>query len=284
MQTRRIIAVHLLNDYSGSPFVFSQALDALQRDENEVHIFTATPAGKGFLHEVSGAFVHPVYYHSSLNKLLNLFYYLHSQLYLFIKILLYVNRRDLVYINTMLPFGAALAGWLRGCKVIYHLHQAPSAPSLLRQGLLLVMKITASKCLYVSKYLRSKTRVKTKSKVIYNSVPEHFIARAQSYKASAGQPFRVLMISSLSKNKGVFQLLECAFQLPKLHFDLVVNAHQQDIDHFFKGVELPANLKVFPVQRNVHPFYAGASVVVNLSIPGQWNEAFWNDNIRGDVL
>src|SRR5690349_25127398 len=104
MKKRRVIAIHLLNDYSGSPFVFSQALEALNAEAPEIHIFTATPAGKGILHEVNGAFVHPVFYRTSPKYALRVVYFLYSQLYLFVKMLFFLQRRDIVYINTVLPF------------------------------------------------------------------------------------------------------------------------------------------------------------------------------------
>lgn len=274
MKNSRIIAVHLLNNFGGTSFVFSQALEALQHEEKEIHVFTANPAGKGFLHEVTGAFVHTVYYRSSVNRGLMALFYLHSQLYLFVRLLFFVNRADLVYVNTLLPFGAALAAWIRGCRVVYHVHQVTQKPRILKHWLLLVARITATKCIYVSKYLRTDSPLRTRSKVIYNSLPEKFISQAKSYSSPLVAPFRVLMICSLKKAKGIFQFVECAQHLPLLHFDLVIGSSQYDIDRFFKGHNLPENMQTFPVQKNVHPFYASASLVVNLSIPGDFTESF----------
>ncbi|MEO6930051.1 MAG: glycosyltransferase family 4 protein, partial [Chitinophagaceae bacterium] len=274
MRNSRIVAVHLLNDFSGTSFVFSQALEALQHDENEIHVFTANPAGKGFLHEVTGAFVHTVYYRSSINRLLMALFFIYSQLYIFIRLLFFVRRSDLVYVNTVQPFGAALAAWMRGCRVVYHVHKVTQRPGILKHWLLMVVRITSTKCIYVSKYLRANSPLKTRSKVIYNSLPLKFIAQAKSYISPVGQPFRVLMLCSLKKAKGILQFVECAQRLPQLHFDLVISSSQHDIDRFFKDRLLPENLSIFPVQKNVHPFYASASLVVNLSIPGEFNESF----------
>src|SRR5690349_21624950 len=143
MKKRRVIAIHLLNDYSGSPFVFSQALEALQSEAPEIHVFTATPAGKGFLHEVNGAFVHPIYYRNSRRRLFAIAYFLYSQLYLFVKMLLFLQRRDIVYINTVLPFGAALAARFRGCKLICHVHEISLRPSVFKQWLMTIISVTA---------------------------------------------------------------------------------------------------------------------------------------------
>lgn len=274
MITSRIVAVHLLNDFSGTSFVFSQALEALQNEENEVHVFTANPAGKGFLHEVTGAFVHTVYYRSSVNRLLMAMCFLYSQLYIFIRLLFFVRRSDLLYVNTIQPFGAALAAWVRGCRIVYHVHKVTQKPGILKHWLLLVVRMTATKCIYVSKYLRANSPLRTKSQVIYNSLPEKFISQAKSYNSPAGQPFRVLMLCSLKKAKGIFQYIECANRLPQLHFDLVLGGTQAAIDRFFKGYHLPKNMSVFPVQKNVHAFYASASLVVNLSVPGEFTESF----------
>ena len=51
-----------------------------------------------------------------------------AQTWLFAKLFFKINSRDTVYINTLLPFGAALAAKLRGCKVVYHVHEVSVKP------------------------------------------------------------------------------------------------------------------------------------------------------------
>lgn len=273
MRKPRVIAVHLLNDFSGSPFVFGQALEALQNDGYEVHLFTATPYGRGVLSDLC-TIQHPVFYKWSSNKWLALFYFLLSQLLIFFNVLFVSRKNDLVYINTMLPFGAAMAARIRGCKVIYHIHEVSVKPVILKRALLFVINHTADHCIYVSEYVRQNTFLQIPGTVIYNALPLAFIQKARHHQSKQPERFKVLMLCSLKKYKGVFEFVQCAAKLPQLQFELVLNASQGEIHSFFNSMKLPSNLALYPAQSNVHPFYAEASVVLNLSLPEEWIESF----------
>jgi len=84
----------------------------------------------------------------------------------------------------------------------------------------------------------------------------------------------VLMVCSLKAYKGVFDFVNLASEMPKIKFELVVNAAKADLDDFFKDHTIPKNLKIFPVQTNVHLFYSRAFMVLNLSHPDKWVETF----------
>jgi L-malate glycosyltransferase len=273
MKKSRIIAVHLLNDFSGSPFVFSQALLALQQDGHEIHLFTATPSRRGFLSDLN-IIQHPVFYKWSSNKWLTLFYFLLSQWLIFLKVLIACRKNDTVYINTMLPFGAAIAACMRGCKVIYHIHEVSVKPLSLKKALLFIIKHTADHCIYVSEYVKINTSLQVPATVIYNALPFSFMQKAKQHQSKLPERFTVLMLCSLKKYKGVLEYVQCAAALPQLQFELVLNASQDEINSFFSSVSLPANLALYPAQSNVHPFYARASVVLNLSLPEKWIETF----------
>lgn len=274
MKTPRIIGVHLLNDFSGSPFVFSQALQALQKNEEEVHLFTATPSGNGFLNTVTGIHTHKIFYRWSPNKFLTLFYFLLSQISLFFKMILFSRSTDIIYVNSILPFGAALAGKVRGAKVIYHVHEVSIKPVMLKKFLLWVMNHTATKCLYVSKFLQKATASNKPATVIYNSLPESFREEASRGYVRSRSGFTVLMLCSLKKYKGVDIFFRLAQSLPTIKFVLVLNASDKDIQDYFAGEQLPRNLKLVPAQKNVHPFYRDCDLVLNLSLPHQWVETF----------
>src|SRR6478752_2072545 len=112
MDKPRLFAVHLLNDFSGSPLVLRQSLEAL-RGEYEIHLYTATPSGKGFLTDIEDVQTHKVSYNWSRFKIFTLAMFLYSQLSVFIRLSIRLRRDDTVYINTLLPFGAAWAARLR---------------------------------------------------------------------------------------------------------------------------------------------------------------------------
>jgi L-malate glycosyltransferase len=273
MKNARIIAVHLLNDFSGSPFVFSQALEALHEQGMDIELFTSTPSGEGFLNTVS-AKRHNVFYRWSKSRWLTLVYFLYSQWLMFWRVITACERGDIIYINTILPFGAALAGKLRGCHVVYHIHEVSIRPVLLKKFLLLIVGITASHCIYVSAYVRNNTAVNCGGTVIYNALPIEFVRRAKASGKADEERFRVLMLCSMKVYKGIFSFLECARRLPDLHFDLVLNAKQFDIEKYFFKTKLPANISIYPAQADVHRFYESSSVVVNFSLPDQWVETF----------
>ncbi|MBS1668479.1 MAG: glycosyltransferase family 4 protein [Bacteroidetes bacterium] len=273
MKKPKVIAVHLLNDFSGSPFVFGQALEALHKDGFEVNLFTATPSGKGFLNGLP-VVINPLVYRWSKHKWLTLFYFLISQLTVFLKVLFISRKNDLVYINTMLPFGAALAGKLRGSKVVYHIHEVSVKPVSLRKILLFIVKHTAAHCIYVSEYVRNATALQVPDTVVYNALPEEFVRKAALDQPASTSGFTALMLCSLKIYKGVFEFLECAEILPQIQFELVLNASQTEINSFFGERLMPDNVKIYAAQSDVHPFYQRASVLLNLSLPDKWVETF----------
>ncbi|TAE44752.1 MAG: group 1 glycosyl transferase, partial [Bacteroidetes bacterium] len=108
---RRIVAVHLLNNFSGSPMVFAQALKALAARGAEVHLYSS--GGPGFLSELPVS-QHLVWYAWAPGKYRRLLNYAVSQAILFVRMLRYARQDVSFYVNTLLPAGAALAGKLMG--------------------------------------------------------------------------------------------------------------------------------------------------------------------------
>lgn len=274
MKKNRIIAVHLLNDFSGSPFVLRQSLEALLKKGYEVELLTATPGEAGFLSDIEGVSTYPVFYKWSPNKWMTLLLFLYSQLYLFFKVLFKAHRSDIVYVNSLLPFGAALGARIKGAKVLYHIHEVSIKPAILKKFLLAIADFTASKGIFVSQDLQQRTRFKSNSAVVYNSLPASFIQEAMTAKRKSDSNFSILMICSLKKYKGVDEFVEIARRLPRFTFTLVLNASLPEIDTYFMEMKVPANLELIPSQKNVHPFYQQADVVMNLSRPDEWVETF----------
>ena len=109
---KSIAFIHLLNDYSGSPRVFQSVINSSIVDGNESLIITSF--GKGFLSEIKGATYSFVEYTFFKNKFLALLRYLLWQIVVFFRVLFLPSRFKIIYINTMHPFGAAIAGRVRG--------------------------------------------------------------------------------------------------------------------------------------------------------------------------
>lgn len=272
----KVVCVHLLNDYSGSPLVFSEAIKGLAKSGHQIDLYTSGQS-QGFL---TGLPVqdNTFWYRFYKNKYLRLTAFMISQMVLFLKLLKYWRQPIDIYINTILPFGAALAGKVMNKKVIYHLHETSINPPRFKKMLQLIAESTANTAIYVSHYLMKKEPLRgVTSSVVHNALPDEFVNKASSYrlhKIPGHGPFCVLMLCSLKTYKGVNDFVELAERMPHIQFELVLNSSQIYIDRFFASKKLPDNLQTYAATDNVHPFYERANLVLNLSHPDQWIETF----------
>ena len=151
-----IIAVHLLNDRSGSPLVLRHALAALHQAGHRLDLLTATPGPAGHLSHLPGVRTHALPYRWSASAWRTLLRFGWAQLVVFWKVLWLAHPGATVYVNSLLPFGAALAGRCRGARVVYHVHEVSIRPALLRRLLCAVVNRTAHEALFVSEYVRQR--------------------------------------------------------------------------------------------------------------------------------
>jgi len=275
MKKKRIFAVHLLNDFSGSPLILRQALEILS-GENEVHLYTSTPSGEGALSDIPHVITHDSFYKWSPNRLITLVYFLSAQFILFCRLIMKLRRRDTVYINTLLPFGAALAAKLSGARVIYHIHEVNIKPPGLKSFLVKIADRFADRLIFVSEFVREQFDFpESRTEVIYNALPNAFVKEAiKTVSPNRTKPFTVLMLCSLKAYKGVYQFIELAKRLPQIKFQLVLNAPANKVEQFKIETNAPENCEIFPTQKDTAPFYKSAYVVANLSLTDQWLETF----------
>jgi len=273
---KRILAVHLLNDRSGSPLVLRNALEALVADGYHVDLLTGTPAGQsGFLSHLPGVTTHALPYRWTPNRWRTLLNFAWVQVLLFVKVLRLATPATVVYINSLLPCGAALAAKCLGARVVYHLHEVSIRPALLKRMLCAVVNFTATRAVFVSHYVKETLQLRVpQQQVIYNALSASFVVTAQRQLAPTSQAFVVLMACSLKDYKGVPEFVQLARTMPTLQFELVLNAPEAQVKQFCTEQALPTNLGVFASTSDMHPFYQRASVVVNLSRPSEWVETF----------
>ncbi len=273
---KKVVAIHLLNDYSGSPLILATVLKGFRENNIPVDLCTSKE-GSGFLSNLDVNY-QPLSYQWHPNKYRRLLNFLVFQVILFFKLLSYRKEDVVIYINTLLPFGAALAGKLMGKRVVYHFHETSIKPALLKRFLKMVANKTAQEIIYVSKFLHEKEGLKqVKARIVPNSLSPTFLADASKYLGKAKDPqirFVVLMLCSLKEYKGVLEFLQIARAMRDIEFELVLNANEAAIEEFFEGYEKSDNLTIFPVQTNVHLFYKHANLVLNLSRPDEWVETF----------
>lgn len=276
---KQIIFVHLLNDYSGSPKVLSQVINAHKEQGVEISLFTGK-SSTGFLSNCSKK--HQYYFYQRFqNRYGTLFSFVASQIHLFFKLLSYRNKEVTLYINTMLPFGAAVFGKIFGKRVYYHIHETSITPAGLKRFLRFIVQKTASKIIFVSNSVKKLEPFTTiEQHVVYNAVTEDFYKLASEHQYQVKQEnggFNVLMICSLRAYKGVDEFIEIAKQcssFKQLRFTLILNVAQKEIETYFSSVTIPENVIIKATQKDLHSFYTQASLVLNLSRIDQWVETF----------
>lgn len=270
----KIYAFHLLNDYSGSPKVLMQLVNGWVKKGINVTVVTASGC-KGFLSGLQGAGYINFWYAFAKNPFLRLLNFIISQVHLFFKLFFKIKKEDIIYINTVLPFGAALLGKLKGCRVIYHIHETSVKPKILKKFLFGVVNTCSHDAIFVSDFLlHEEKHLKAKKHILYNAIEDSFLEEGFKAGETYTKNRNVLMICSLKEYKGVYEFMQLANSLKNYNFILVVNASKTEIDNFFNNTQLPGNLTVFPTQTDTHPFYRWADIVVNLSRRDEWVETF----------
>ena len=275
-----IVFVHLLNDSSGSPKVLASAIAAMRKRGEVARLFVGSD-GTGCLDKV-GVPITRYWYKRGAHRLVTLFTYFFSQVCLFMKL---TQARDLprdaiLYVNTLLPFGAALYGAITRRPVVYHLHEVSVSPAPLKWFLTAIARITADRLIYVSDFHRSTLPIPSVPAVtVYNALNDVFLRRAATSRYVHRQEgvFNVLMLASLRDYKGVPALLTLAKRLQEradIYFHLVVNDNETDIQRYFMRRPLPHNLTVYPRTDDPASHYARSSLVLNLSRPDLWVETF----------
>lgn len=275
-----IVFAHLLNDRSGSPRVLCSSMLALRQNEARLHLFVGSD-GSGCLDE-TGAPTTRYWYRRTPYRLPTLFTYLFSQGCLFFRLLRsgFIDRDAVIYVNTLLPFGAALYGRLTGRPVVYHLHEVSVTPAPLRWFLTTMARLTACSLIYVSDFHRGRLPIGgAPATTVHNALDDAFLLRARgsAYHHRCDGQFNVLMLAALRDYKGVPEFLALADGLqgrPDIRFHLVVNDEESATRRYFHDRSLSPNVMIHPRTNEPGVHYAGASLVVNLSRPDLCVETF----------
>lgn len=277
---RQVICFHLFNNFSGSPNVLATVINELSRKKYKVTLVTSFNNG-GFLSDVICAEKINIPYLFKNNLFLRLFQFFKYQVLASV-CLLRISRKAIVYINTIQPFLPAIVARVRGHKIIYHVHEAYPKKSTFTKFLFYVLQTTTNKIVCVSEYVKSQLNYKAVSKahVVYNSLSTNFIKNQTSKLNSKGRK-SIIMVSSAKEYKGIFEFCKLALLLEQYDFLLVCDATKQEISVLFSNYKNISNLQIFPTQTNIHPFYAKADLILNLSNPKQIIETFGLTIIEG---
>ena len=277
---KKIIFIHLFNDNSGSPKVLRETIRAVCAHKMPAKLYVGSD-GDGIL-STCGIPTSHYWYRRTGKPPLTLVTFLTSQFLLFCQLLFdrSIAKDAIIYVNTLLPFGAALYGKLTARRVIYHVHEISITPMPLKFLLTSIARHTSSMNIYVSDaHMQALPLPGPPAQRVYNALGSDFLrkARASSYEPQRNGNFTVLMVASLRDYKGVLELLGLAASLVdngEIRFELVVNDDSAAISHYFIGRELPPNLTVYPRTSDTSKFYGRASLLLNLSRVDQWLETF----------
>ncbi|MBK6006674.1 glycosyltransferase family 4 protein [Ramlibacter ginsenosidimutans] len=275
-----IVFAHLLNDRSGSPKVLAEAIEGLSSAGQPTALFVGSD-GSGCLDDV-GVPTTRYWYRRGAHRLTTLFAYVASQLALFGKLLLSrgIPKDAIVYANTLLPFGAAVYGRLTGRKVVYHLHEVSLTPWPLQWFLTTVARWTAAHLIYVSEFHRHCLPIPgVPATTVFNALDPAFVKKGKQahYRHRRDGAFRVLMLASLRDYKGIPEFIELARRVSEredINFDLIANDDEEAVVRYFASRKVPGNVTVHARTSDLTPWYAKASLVINLSRPDQWIETF----------
>ena len=264
-----IVFVHLLNDRSGSPRVLCGVMAALVEPGVRQMLYMGC-GGDGFLSE-SGVPARRYTYRRGSNRWAVLRNWLASQLDLSCKLW---GARDIdqdatLYVNTLLPFAAAVYGRLTGRRLVWHVHEVSLQPRALQWLLVVLVKWAADTVICVSEFQRSRLRLSSAC-VVRNAVDVAIFASGMRnvYMPRRDSVFRVCLLCSLRDYKGVPEFLRLARTFEGdagLRFVLVASDDAAVVRTYLETRDAPRNLEVHHCVEDVTTIYAQAGLVVNLS-------------------
>lgn len=281
-----IVFCHLLNDNSGSPIVLRETIAALQGTGHATRLFVGSQ-GRGVL-ENAGAPIQRYWYHRSRFRIVTLITFLFSQWSLYRALSRSALPMDaIIYVNTLLPFGAALWARNNGRTVVYHIHEVSLSPRALQRFLIGIVQKTAHRAIYVSDENRQMLPIdNVPSVVVPNPIPDRIATEGfkTEYATRRSGSFEVLMLASPRDFKGVPEFVQLSRDVSDrqdIRFKLVLNGDDDEITHYMAKFDLPGNLAVFPRSDTPDVFYASADLLLNLSRVDQWVETFGLTLVEG---
>ena len=282
MKKIRYIAVHPLNDFSGSPRVLA---DFCASSEIQSQLLTVvTSASNGFLYDGLGE-MKTIWYRIGSSQLLNMLSFVVAQIQLFFMVIALVLRSRrrgetvVVINNTILCFGSIIASRWMGSLTIAYLHEVSNGHSpeqkLVRKMAERVIGNAAQEVVFVSQFLSEQYPLKNNRRtVIPNGLRSDFAGQGEvDYEAKFRQK-KVLFVGSLRAYKGVNELLKIAYQLPDVPFTALFNCTDKELLRFIAKSDVPSNLNLVARDPDIEQKYREAFLVLSLSLPDLCVEGF----------
>ncbi len=269
----KLLFFHPRNDYTGSTRVLANILE-MEYFNQQVFV-VVNNVEKGFLSQLSNVKIIPIYYPLYKGNRIFLITPILWRIHAFYLAFKYSFKVDTFYINTIVPYYAAIIGTIRRKKIIYHIHEKFVVKNCHTKVAEWVFNHTKATRIFVSKYLEKQYPVRKgcPSIVKYNTLPKSFLDKVNVVPIEERHRNTIIMIASLSKVKGLFTYVDVARKMPDYRFVLILSANKEKIENFFVET-LPNNLTIYPSQSDIHPLLRKADLMLNLSIPSLWIETF----------
>jgi glycosyltransferase involved in cell wall biosynthesis len=284
--------VHLFNDYSGSPRVLRDAIEAGNKYSGQTYIFSSSH--RGFLDDLPDVKKVNFFYARSNSKYIQLVYFFISQVNLFFILLSYLTmgrikgNNIVLVVNTMLPFGAAMAGKLMGCRIIYYVHETFIKPDYFKKFLRFFIENCAYSVIFVSEFLKKEEAfVKPRAVVIHNGLRSDFpyIEEIGSVKLSIKYSTKkILFVGSLKSYKGIYELLKVARELKSFQFVAAMNCERAELNAFISANEPPENIMFIARPDDLVDIFMECFLVLNLSLVDECIETFGLTLLEGMAL
>ncbi len=274
----KYIAVHMFNDFSGSPRVLADfcALNCIPSEDLTI-ITSNTP---GFLGKSLGRLRLTRYRRSNSTLLNRLMFFLAQCQTFFIVISLCIKSRRagervVIINNTIFCLASMIAGWLMGAFTIVYIHELYSRSSIIKKMLERLVNLMSDKTFIVSQLLMKSYRLDPqKTFLLPNGLRADFDMQNELDPQAKFSHGTVLFVGSLKQYKGVEEFVKIAREIPQAEFYASLNCDSEDLKNFFANVDLPRNLILRARDCNLRQLYQDAFLLLNLSLPPNCIEGF----------
>lgn len=253
--------ININNGYTGSVNVLKNVINQINVDKDKIHLISSFN-NEGFLNCLNTINKVNFFYKFHRFKIFTLFYFIYFQLRCIIYLIKKSKKNDTLYLNTFHPFLVAIFGFLCNRKIIFHIHECFAKLNLFQRFLFWVVRNFSHKILCVSNVVLNQVNSK-KSLLLHNSLSKEFERKSKPLKKKSNN--NILMISSLKSYKGIYQFYDIALNNPKLNFNLVISSNFKEIELAFEKYSKLNNLKIYPLQKNLHLFYKKNDLILCLT-------------------
>lgn len=269
-----VLFFHRANDYTGSTRVLADIISKKYRNE-KVTVITIDNNKGGFLSENKKISIKKIYSITFRGKNIPIVSTLIRKIHAVLLSLWFGRKYDTFYINTIVPYHAAWVGRWYGKMIIYHIHEKYKEMTASSRLMEKVFNGTKAHRIFVSKYCKDQypERIDSSWEIQYNKLSDCFINKIILREIKDRSLNTVLMVSSLSKIKGVYNFVELPKRMPEYKFILVLSVSEERIKEVFGSITLK-NLEILPTQSDLHSIYNKADLILNLSTPPQCVETF----------